>query len=238
MSSRGKLKLAVLISGRGSNMLAIARACLGGSIAAEVVTVISDRREAEGIASAGELGLSTAVVHAKSMEGRVAVESELSAAIDQSGAELVLLAGFMRILSASFVQRYEGHLLNIHPSLLPNYKGLHTHRRVLAAGDAVHGASVHYVSDELDGGPIICQARLSVERGESEQSLAARVLQLEHRIYPLAVGLIATGRLELRAGRIVLDGEALMTPLAADTVPAHGALERTAGDPPGGAAHA
>jgi phosphoribosylglycinamide formyltransferase-1 len=235
MSARGKLKLAVLLSGRGSNMLAIAQACRDGVIAAEVVAVITDRREAEGIASARELGLPASVIDAQRLEGRVALETEISAAIDRSGAELVLLAGFMRILSPAFVQHYAARLLNIHPSLLPNYKGLHTHRRVLAAGEAMHGASVHYVSDQLDGGPIICQGRLSVQRDESEQSLAARVLQLEHRIYPFVVGLIAAGRLELRAGTILLDGQTLATPLEGEAALSAASLghvgrEATAGD--------
>jgi phosphoribosylglycinamide formyltransferase-1 len=236
MTARSRLKLAVLISGRGSNMLAIARQCLDGRIAAEVVAVLSDRRTALGVAAARGLGLPAAVIEAQQFEAPTAFEAALGAAIDHSGAELVLLAGFMRILSAAFVQRYEGRLLNIHPSLLPHYKGLHTHRRVLAAGACEHGASVHFVTAELDGGPVICQARISVLPGESESSLAARVLRQEHRIYPMAVGLIAAGRLELRGGGILLDGQPLAAPIEAP--PALDASGLEAGGTGGAGAHA
>jgi phosphoribosylglycinamide formyltransferase-1 len=216
MSPHGKLKLAVLISGRGSNLIAIARSCLDGVIAAELSTVISDRPGAGGIVAARELGLSTTLIDAGQYAARAQFETALDAAITDSGAQLVLLAGFMRILSAPFVQRYAGRLLNIHPSLLPRFKGLHTHRRALEAGEVEHGASVHFVTDQLDGGPVICQARVPVRPGDSEDSLAARVLREEHRIYPLVVGLIADGRLELRADSVWLDGQPLLTPIAPD----------------------
>jgi phosphoribosylglycinamide formyltransferase 1 len=206
---RGKLKLAVLISGRGSNMAAIARASLAGQIQAEPVIVISDRGNAAGLAAASALGLSTAVIESAQFENRESFEAALAAAIDGSGAQLVVLAGFMRILSAPFVQRYAGRLLNIHPSLLPRYKGLNTHRRVLHAGEREHGASVHFVTAELDGGPVVCQARVPVRADDSEQSLAARVVLEEHRIYPMVIGLIASGRLELRDATVLLDGQAV-----------------------------
>jgi phosphoribosylglycinamide formyltransferase 1 len=214
MSARGTLKLAVLLSGRGTNMLAIAHSCRAGLIGAEVCAVISDRHGAPGITAARELGLSTTVIGARQSQERAALECALEAALARSGAQLVLLAGFMRILSAAFVQRHTGRLLNIHPSLLPRYKGLHTHRRVLEAGEREHGASVHFVSELLDGGPVICQARVAVRDDDNEHSLAARVQRQEHKIYPLAVGLIAAGRLELQGATVLLDGQALASPIA------------------------
>jgi phosphoribosylglycinamide formyltransferase-1 len=215
MSARPKLRLAILISGRGSNMLAIARACEQERIHATVARVISDRA-AEGISIAARLGLETQIIPAKEFADRAAFETEVARAIDACDAQLVVLAGFMRILSPSFVQRYHGRLLNIHPSLLPKYKGLHTHQRVLAAGEREHGSSVHFVTAELDGGPVICQARLPVVATESADALEARILTLEHRLYPHVIGLIATGRLELRGETVLFDGAPLAAPLRAE----------------------
>ena len=147
-------------------------------------------------------------------EQRDRFEAALSQAIDASGAQLVLLAGFMRILSPAFVHRYRGRLLNIHPSLLPKFKGLDTHRRALEAGEREHGATVHFVTEELDGGPVIAQARVAVQADDGEQELAARVIREEHRIYPMVVGMIAAGRLQLLDGAIELDGAPLRGPLA------------------------
>lgn len=212
MSAR-KLRLAILISGRGSNMTAIARACLEQQIQASVVRVISDRASAAGIEAARRLGLETRVVPAQGFADRAGFESALAGAIDESGAELVVLAGFMRILSPTFVARYRGRLLNIHPSLLPQHKGLHTHRKVLLAGDREHGSSVHFVTDQLDGGPVIYQSRFAVRADDNEQSLEARILELEHRIYPQVIDLIATGRLELRDETVFLDAQPLTSPL-------------------------
>ena len=166
MSARGRLELAILISGRGSNMLAVARACESGRLNASIELVLSDRADAGGLAAAAAVGLATAGVTA----GRGAGQQRLRGRArrrhrSQLRAELVLLAGFMRVLSPGFVARYPGRLLNIHPSLLPKYKGLHTHRRALQAGDREHGASVHFVTAELDGGPVICQARVAVHAG-------------------------------------------------------------------------
>lgn len=206
------LPLAVLISGRGSNMLAIARACAEGRVAARVVSVIADRADAAGIQAAASLGLATQVLEARALP-RAEFEARLAQALEASGAQLVALAGFMRILSAGFVAAWDGRLLNIHPSLLPDYRGLDTHRRVLAAAGREHGASVHYVTEELDGGPLICQGRLSIEAGETESSLAARVHRLEHRIYPMVIGLIAAGRLALSGDTVLLDGKPLAAPL-------------------------
>jgi len=194
-------------------MAAIARACLDGRLGAEVVLVISERADAAGLTTASLMGLATAVIEVAEFDNRAAYESALAAAIERSGADLVVLAGFMRILSAPFVRRYSGRILNIHPSLLPKYKGLHTHRRALEAGDTEHGASVHFVTDELDGGPVICQARVLVQPGDTEHDLAARVMRAEQRIYPLVIGLLAAGRLELQGAAVVLDGQPLQVPI-------------------------
>lgn len=211
-SAAAPLALAVLISGRGSNMLAIARACTEGRIAARVVSVIADRADAAGIQAAASLGLPTKVLEARALP-RAEFESQLGQALAASGAQLVALAGFMRILSAAFVAPRSGRLLNIHPSLLPDYRGLDTHRRVLAAAERAHGASVHYVTEELDGGPLICQGRLTIAAGDTPSSLAARVQRLEHRIYPMVIGLIAAGRLALEGSTVLLDGRPLASPL-------------------------
>lgn len=209
---REPLPLAIVISGRGSNMLAIAHACRAGQVDARVVRVIADRDTAAGLVAAGQLGLPTAVLTAAPGD-RSGFESALAQDLDASGAELIVLAGFMKILSASFVARYTGRLLNIHPSLLPHYKGLHTHRRALEEGATDHGASVHFVTAELDGGPVILQSSLRVVPGETEQALSARVQRLEHRIYPQVVGWIASGRLVWRDGAPWLDGAPLTRPV-------------------------
>jgi phosphoribosylglycinamide formyltransferase 1 len=214
MGERGTLRLAVLISGRGSNMVAIAQACLRGQIDAQITLVLSDRAAAEGLAAARSLGLATAVIERSAYAGREDFERALIAAIDASGAEWVALAGFMRVLSAACVRHYDGRMLNIHPALLPCHKGLHTHRRVLEALEREHGCSVHLVTPELDEGPVIAQARLLVQPDDTEESLAARVLALEHRVYPMVIGLIASGRLRLEGGQPRLDGRALEAPLS------------------------
>lgn len=211
------LRLAVLISGRGSNMLAIARACARDPAAMQVATVISDQPEAAGIPAAREMGLDARVVAARDWRrtagfDRAGFEGELQRHIDASGPHLVVLAGFMRILSPAFAGRYAGRLLNIHPSLLPRYPGLHTHARALAAGDAEHGASVHYVTAELDGGPVVLQGRVPVLPGDTVETLSARVHAVEHRIYPEVIRWVATGRLEWNDGRPKLDGEVLQAP--------------------------
>jgi phosphoribosylglycinamide formyltransferase-1 len=207
------LPVAVVISGRGSNMEAIARASLSGGSRFRVVRVIADRDSAAGLARAASLGIPTAVVPVRQYADRATFDAALAAEIESSGAQLVALAGFMRILSAQFVQRFEGRLLNIHPSLLPLYKGLDTHARALAAGDTHHGASVHYVTAELDGGPVIMQGRLKVRAGETPEAVSARVHTLEHIIYPHVCSLIAAGRVECRAGLVYFDGAPLSAPL-------------------------
>ena len=213
MTPAPELALAIVISGRGSNMAAIAQACARGMIGARVVRVIADRPDAGGIAVARSLGLETAVVAARDFADRAAFEQALGAAIDASGARLVVLAGFMRILSPEFAQRYAGAMLNIHPSLLPKFPGLHTHQRVLEAGDREHGASVHFVTGELDAGPVVLQARVAVLPDDTAGRLSARVQQQEYIIYPEAIGLIAAGRLQLVESKPYLDGQPLAQPL-------------------------
>jgi phosphoribosylglycinamide formyltransferase-1 len=207
------LPVAVVISGRGSNMEAIARASLSAGSRFRVVRVIADRDNAAGLARAAALGLPTGIVPLKQYPDRAGFDAALAAEIDSSGAQLVALAGFMRILSEQFVQRYEGRLLNIHPSLLPKYKGLDTHARALAAGDTHHGASVHYVTAELDGGPVIMQGRIRIRAGDTPDAVSARVHTLEHIIYPHVCSLIAAGRIECRRGTVHFDGAPLAAPL-------------------------
>jgi phosphoribosylglycinamide formyltransferase-1 len=215
MSVAAPLRLVVLISGRGSNMLALARACRAGEIAAQLVAVIADRAAAGGLAAAHGLGIATATVDRRSGEG-AAFELELRALLDAQRPDAVALAGFMRVLSGDFVAAYLGRMLNIHPSLLPRYRGLHTHRRVLEAGDAMHGASVHFVTPELDAGPVVLQSRVPVRHGDTEATLAARVLASEHVIYPRALGWLAQRRLAWRDGVPWFDGRPLRAPLVED----------------------
>ncbi len=211
--SRAPLQLAVLISGRGSNMAAIARACLAGHINAQVRVVISDRPDAAGLGVARDLGIEALTVPWQGAARREAFERELGEALDAHRADLIVLAGFMRILSAQFAGRYAGRVLNIHPSLLPKYTGLHTHRRALEARDTEHGASVHFVTAELDGGPVVLQSRVPVRREDTEADLSARVQATEHIIYPRVIGMLADGRLVWDDGRVRLDGKLLDAPL-------------------------
>jgi phosphoribosylglycinamide formyltransferase-1 len=217
MSAKPPLRLAVLISGRGSNMTAIVRACLAGAIAARPVIVIADRPQAAGLASAASLGVATATVAAGTGAGAGApFEQQLGETLAAAQPDFVALAGFMRVLSAAFVARYAGRMLNIHPSLLPAYRGLHTHRRVLAAGERVHGASVHFVTAELDGGPVVLQSTLAVQPGDTAATLAARVQATEHIIYPRALGWFAQGRLAWHDNAAWLDGQRLEAPVVED----------------------
>jgi phosphoribosylglycinamide formyltransferase 1 len=221
LSSTGdpeRMRLAVLISGRGSNMLAIAQACRAGQIHADIAIVIADSPDAGGIARAQELGINTRVVDRATFRNsgkfdRAGFEAALAAAIDCARAELIVLAGFMRVLSAQFVARYPGRMLNIHPSLLPRHKGLDTHARALAAGDTEHGVSVHFVTAELDGGPLIAQASVPVLRGDEVASLSARVHAREHTLYPMVLEWLTRGRLRWNGGTPTLDGVALTSPV-------------------------
>lgn len=182
----------------------------------EVALVLSDKPAAPGLAIAEGLGVATRSVPVERNVERATYDRALANAIDECTPELIVLAGFMRILSAEFVDRYAGRILNIHPSLLPKYPGLHTHRRALDAHDAEHGATVHFVTAELDGGPPIIQGRVNIEQTDDEQRLAERVLNIEHRIYPLAVRWFSAGRLRFDGTQAWLDGKALTRPLLYD----------------------
>jgi phosphoribosylglycinamide formyltransferase 1 len=216
VSTTGPLQLAVLISGRGSNMAAIARACAAGKINARVRLVVSERAGVAGLDTARAMGLETRTVESRGAADRLRFERALDEVLADAAAELIVLAGFMRILSREFVEARSGRILNIHPSLLPRYRGLHTHRRVLAAGERVHGASVHFVTAELDGGPVILQSRVAVLPGDTEEALSARVRASEHIIYPRVIGWLADGRLAWRGQRPWLDGKPLEAPLVED----------------------
>lgn len=196
--------IVVLISGRGSNMTAIAQALRDERWSARIACVIADRPGAAGLDRAREYGAAIEVVDFRTFDSRAGFENALASAIDRHAPDLVVLAGFMRILGDGFVDRYAGRMLNIHPSLLPAFPGLNTHRRALEAGVAVHGATVHLVGRELDMGPIVAQAALAVRPDDDEDRLAARVLALEHRLYPAAVRWFVEGRLLLDGERVVL----------------------------------
>ncbi|WP_339416686.1 MULTISPECIES: phosphoribosylglycinamide formyltransferase [unclassified Pseudomonas] len=199
----------VLLSGTGSNLQALIDSTRTGDSTVRIAAVISNRSDAYGLQRARDAGIDTRALDHTAFEGREAFDSALIELIDAFNPKLVVLAGFMRILSADFVRHYEGRLLNIHPSLLPKYKGMHTHQRALDAGDSEHGCSVHFVTEELDGGPLVVQAVVPVESDDSAQSLAQRVHTQEHRIYPLAVRWFAEGRLILGDQGALLDGQLL-----------------------------
>ena len=203
----------ILISGRGSNMRALIERSRAPRSTYRVDAVLADRADAGGLAGAAQLGIETDVIAPRPGTNRDDYGAELAAAVARRAPDLLALAGFMRILSPSFVAAHAGRILNVHPSLLPRHPGLHTHRRALAAGDAEHGATVHFVTADLDAGPAVIQARLAVTPGETEAGLAARVLTLEHQIYPLAVNWYGEGRLACRDGHAWLDGRALTEPL-------------------------
>src|SRR5579863_6126292 len=197
-----KKRVAVLISGRGSNMTALIEAAKAKDYPAEIVLVISNRPEAAGLAGARAAGVTTAIVdHTLFGKDRTAFERALDAELQAHRIDLVCLAGFMRILTPWFVGRWSGRLLNIHPALLPQFKGLDTHRRAIEAGAKRHGATVHFVVTELDAGPIIAQEAIDVRNDDTEAALAERVLELEHRLYPRALRAVAEGRAKLGGGR-------------------------------------
>ena len=211
------LKFAILISGRGSNLQALIEAAATAALPAEIVRVISNEPDAGGLERAAAAGISTAVVPHRDYPDRENFESSLSEEIRSSGAELVVLAGFMRLLTAAFVEEWRDRIINIHPSLLPAFKGLHTHERALEAGVRYTGCTVHYVRPEMDEGPIIVQAAVPVLPGDDADTLAARVLEQEHVIYPLAVRLIAENRVRVDAERALIDDDGLGAPGATIT---------------------
>ena len=207
------LRIAVLLSGRGSNFLAIQHAIQKQDVPAQIIAVISNQPGAPGLQAAADLGLPTHLLNHRAFRSRDAYDRELARLLDDSQPDLIVLAGFMRILTPAFVHHFAGRIINIHPSLLPRFPGLHTHRRVLEAGDTVHGASVHFVNDEVDGGPIIAQVRIAVAPADNEESLAQRVLAQEHQLYPRVIQWIASGELEYRNGEILLAGRVLTEPV-------------------------
>ncbi|SEI03497.1 phosphoribosylglycinamide formyltransferase-1 [Rheinheimera pacifica] len=201
--------IVVLISGSGSNLQAIIDACSSGFIPGKVSAVISNKANAYGLVRANEAGISTQVLSHKNYASRDKYDLALTDAIEQHKPDLVILAGFMRILTPAFVQHFNGRLLNIHPSLLPKYQGLTTHQRAIDAGDSEHGCSVHFVTEQLDGGPVILQAKVPVFADDDAQSLAERVHEQEHRIYPLVVRWFCQNRLQQHSDQAWLDGNLL-----------------------------
>lgn len=202
-------RIVVLISGNGSNLQAIIDACKSRKINGALSAVFSNKADAFGLERACKAGIPGHVLTASQFADRAAFDRELMHEIDAYAPDLVVLAGYMRILSPEFVAHYNGHLINIHPSLLPKYPGLHTHRQALENGDEEHGTSVHFVTDELDGGPVILQAKIPVFEGDDEDEITARVQHQEHAIYPLVVSWFIDGRLEMRDNKAWLDGKAL-----------------------------
>lgn len=209
MSSR----IVVLISGSGTNLQAIIDACKSANYPGTVVGVVSNKSEAYGLTRAKEADIATIALSHKDFESRESYDQALIAKIDQLRPDVIVLAGFMRILTPAFVQHYQGKLLNIHPSLLPKYQGLNTHQRAIDAGDKVHGVSVHFVTEELDGGPVILQAKVPVFDGDTSDDLAERVHEQEHRIYPLVVKWLCQDRLSMEVKDqneyAILDGNVL-----------------------------
>ncbi len=205
MSDTRKPRLAILISGRGSNMRSFIEACAADELDAEVAVVLSNRPDAGGLEHARQAGIATRCVDHREFPDRESFDAALVEALEPFEPDLVILAGFMRILTPVFIGPFTGKLLNIHPSLLPKYPGLHTHQRALDAGDREAGVTVHFVTPELDGGPPIIQARVPVEAGDTAESLAARVLVLEHEIYPIAARWLLQGRLKLNNKGAFLD---------------------------------
>lgn len=209
-------RVAVLISGGGTNLQAIIDAAGRGEIPVDVACVVSDQCQAFGLQRAARAGVPTKIQEAAGFADRDAYDRALGDLLDNIGPDIVVLAGFMRILTAALVRSWEGRMLNVHPSLLPGYRGLHTHRRVLEAGERWHGTSVHFVTEELDGGPVIAQARLEIRPDDTEDSLNERVQALEHRMYPAVIGWLAEGRVRMAGDRVELDGRLLEGPVVRD----------------------
>ena len=209
----GRLPVVVLLSGTGTNFSAIAAAARSGELPIDIRAVISDRPAAGGLARARALDIHTESVAPGDHPDRAAHDAALAVRIDAHGPALIVLAGYLRIFVPAFVAHYTDRMLNIHPSLLPQYRGLNTHRRALADGVAEHGCTVHFVVDELDGGPLIAQAPVAVLPGDTEDTLAARVHLAEHRLYPMVIGWFAAGRLKSAGGHVTLDGRPLAMPV-------------------------
>ena len=209
-----KLPIVVLISGRGSNLQSIIDQTASGDLPVEIRAVISNRPGVQGLDRAAAAGIETRVLDHGNFPDRESYDRALAELIDSYDPRLVILAGFMRILTPGFVRHYAGRMLNIHPSLLPKFRGLHTHERALEAGEKEHGASIHFVTEELDGGPVFLQAVVPVLPDDTPERLAARVLEQEHRLYPEAIRWFAEGRIRLTEdGRLLLDGKPLDSPV-------------------------
>jgi phosphoribosylglycinamide formyltransferase-1 len=213
MSAARKCRLVVLISGRGSNLQAILDQAASGEWPVDIAAVISNRPGVQGLERARRAGVPALELDHKNYPDRPEFEAALIELIDRQQPDLVILAGFMRVLNPGFTEHYRGRLFNIHPSLLPKFRGLHTHERALAAGETEHGATIHFVTAELDGGPIIVQARVPVLPDDDPDTLAARVLAQEHRLYPQAIRWFAEGRLKLEGEQVWFDGKPLVEPL-------------------------
>lgn len=198
-------RVAILISGRGSNMAALIEAANRYGFPAEIAIVISNRPDAKGLPFAAACGVATAILDHKLFPGREQFDAALDKMLEAMKVEIVCLAGFMRVLSDGFVKKWTGRMINMHPSLLPEFKGLDTHARALKAGVKVHGCTVHFVVPELDAGPVILQAEVPVQDGDTEETLSRRVLAEEHKIYPVALKMLAQGRVRLEAGRAVIE---------------------------------
>jgi phosphoribosylglycinamide formyltransferase 1 len=213
LSGSPRQPIVILISGRGSNMRALIERSHAADAAYFVAAVLSDLADAGGLEVARQLGVEARAVPRPAGSERAAYDRMLAAAIAEYSPSLIVLAGFMRILTAPFVERFAGRILNVHPSLLPKYAGLHTHRRALEAREAEHGVTVHFVTEQLDGGPPVLQARVPILPGDTESTLSQRVLAQEHIIYPLAVNWFCQGRLRCEAGKAQLDGRPLIEPV-------------------------
>jgi len=199
-------RVAILISGRGSNMSALIEAASARDYPAEIALVVSNRPEARGLELAKSKSIATATIDHAAYKSREAFEGELAKQLAGANIDIICLAGFMRVLTADFAKQWQGRLLNVHPSLLPAFKGIDTHVRALDAGVKVHGCTVHFVAPELDSGPIVMQAAVPVLEGDDEEELATRVLAAEHRIYPAALRLLAEGKLTIEGERVVVAG--------------------------------
>jgi len=211
-------RVAVLISGRGSNMAALIEAAKAKDYPAEIALVVSNQPGAGGLLVARAADIATEIVdHSKFSGDRNRFEHEIQALLEKYRIEIVCLAGFMRLLTADFLDKWQWRILNIHPALLPDFKGLDTHRRVLEAGVTVHGATVHFVVPEMDSGPVIARGAITVRPGDSEEALAVRVLKVEHRIYPLALKLVAEDRVQIKNSHVLIDG--VPVPNVADLAP-------------------
>lgn len=216
MTAGGPCRAAVLISGSGTNLQAFIDRVAAGTLALDIALVVSNRPDAYGLVRATRAGIDTAVIAHGEFRTREAFDRRLGGELEAAGIELIILAGFMRILGPWFIGRFRGRVLNIHPALLPRYPGLDTHARVLAAGDSHHGSTVHFVSEELDGGPRILVGRIAVRPADTPASLQSCVQSIEHRIYPEAAEWFAAGRLECRDGAAWLDGQRLDEPVIRD----------------------